>query len=50
MTARRLASLRRSQRSYLGKIISTTFALANFKRAVEAAALMQGLELTAIVP
>ncbi len=29
---------------YLGRILSTTFALANFKRAVEAAALMQGLD------
>ena len=34
----------------LGKIIVTTFALADFKRAVEAAALMQGLDLTAVVP
>jgi alcohol dehydrogenase len=34
----------------LRKIIVTTFALADFKRAVEAAALMQGLDLTAVVP
>jgi len=34
----------------LRKIIVTTFALADFKRAVEAAALMQGLDLTALVP
>jgi len=34
----------------LKKIAVTTFALADFKRAVEAAALMQGLDLTAIVP
>jgi alcohol dehydrogenase len=34
----------------LGKIIVTTFKLADFERAVEAAALMQGLDLTALVP
>jgi alcohol dehydrogenase len=34
----------------LGKIAVTTFKLADFKRAVEAAALMQSLDLTAIVP
>jgi alcohol dehydrogenase len=34
----------------LGKIIVTTFTFADFKRAVEAAALMQGLDLTAVVP
>jgi alcohol dehydrogenase len=34
----------------LKKIVVTTFELADFKRAVEAAALMQGLDLTAIVP
>ena len=34
----------------LKKIAVTTFKLADFKRAVEAAALMQGLDLTAIVP
>jgi alcohol dehydrogenase len=34
----------------LKKIIVTTFKLADFKRAVEAAALMQGLDLTAVVP
>ena len=34
----------------LGKIVVTTFKLADFKQAVEAAALMQGLDLTAVVP
>ena len=34
----------------LRKIIVTTFKLADFRRAVEAAALMQGLDLTAVVP
>ncbi len=34
----------------LKKIVVTTFPLADFRRAVEAAALMQGLDLTAIVP
>jgi alcohol dehydrogenase len=34
----------------LKTIVVTTFKLADFKRAVEAAALMQGLDLTAIVP
>ncbi|HTC98704.1 MAG TPA: zinc-binding dehydrogenase [Bradyrhizobium sp.] len=34
----------------LKKIVVTTFKLADFKRAVEAAALMQGLDLTAVVP
>jgi alcohol dehydrogenase len=34
----------------LRKIAVTTFKLADFKRAVEAAALMQGLDLTAVVP
>jgi alcohol dehydrogenase len=34
----------------LGKIVVTTFPLADFRRAVEAAALMQGLDLTAVVP
>jgi alcohol dehydrogenase len=34
----------------LKKIVVTTFALADFKRAVEAAALMKGLDLTAVVP
>jgi alcohol dehydrogenase len=34
----------------LKKIVVTTFELAEFKRAVEAAALMQGLDLTAVVP
>ncbi len=34
----------------LKKIVVTTCRLADFKRAVEAAALMQGLDLTAVVP
>jgi alcohol dehydrogenase len=34
----------------LRKIIVTTFRLADFKQAVEAAALMQGLDVTAVVP
>lgn len=34
----------------LRKIVVSTFKLAEFKRAVEAAALMQGLDLTAVVP
>jgi alcohol dehydrogenase len=34
----------------LGKIMVTSFPLADFKRAVAAAALMQGLDLTAVVP
>jgi len=34
----------------LKKIVVTTFRLADFRRAVEAAALMQGLDLTAVVP
>jgi alcohol dehydrogenase len=34
----------------LNKIIVTTFKLADFRQAVEAAALMQGLDLTAVVP
>jgi alcohol dehydrogenase len=34
----------------LRKIIVTSFKLADFKQAVEAAALMQGLDLTAVVP
>ena len=34
----------------LKKIDVTTFKLADFRRAVEAAALMQGLDLTAVVP
>jgi alcohol dehydrogenase len=32
----------------LGKIVVTTFKLAEFKQAVEAAALIQGLDLTAV--
>jgi alcohol dehydrogenase len=34
----------------LGKILVTTFKLADFRHAVDAAALMQGLDLTAVVP
>ena len=34
----------------LGKIMVKTFKLDRFKRAVEAAASMQGLDLTAVVP
>jgi alcohol dehydrogenase len=34
----------------LKNIVVTTFKLAEFKRAIEAAALMQGLDLTAVVP
>jgi alcohol dehydrogenase len=45
-----LASLARENLLDLGKIVVTTFALADFPRAVEAAALMQGLDLTALVP
>jgi alcohol dehydrogenase len=34
----------------LRKIVVTTFKLADFRQAIEAAALMQGLDLTAVVP
>ncbi len=34
----------------LTKIVVTTFPLADFERAIEAAALMQGLDLTAVLP
>jgi alcohol dehydrogenase len=34
----------------LKKIVVSTYKLADFKRAIEAAALMQGLDLTAVVP
>ena len=34
----------------LSKIVVTTFPLADFRRAIDAAALMQGLDLTAVVP
>jgi alcohol dehydrogenase len=34
----------------LGKIVVTTFKLADFRQAIEAAALMQGLDLTAVMP
>jgi len=46
----RLASLASEGLLDLTKIVVTSFALADFPRAVEAAALMQGLDLTAIVP
>ena len=45
-----LAALAREHLLDLKKIVVTTFPLADFPRAVEAAALMQGLDLTAIVP
>jgi alcohol dehydrogenase len=46
----RLASLATEGLLDLSKIVVTSFALADFPRAVEAAALMQGLDLTAVVP
>jgi alcohol dehydrogenase len=45
-----LAALAASGLLDLRKIVVTTFRLADFKRAVDAAALMQGLDLTAVVP
>ncbi len=45
-----LASLAAEGLLDLGKIIVSTYPLADFRRAVEAAALMQGLDLTAVVP
>ena len=45
-----LASLARENLLDLGKIVVTTFEFADFPRAVEAAALMQGRDLTALVP
>jgi alcohol dehydrogenase len=45
-----LASLAAEGLLDLGKIVVTTFPLADFQRAVEAAALMQGLDLTAVIP
>ena len=45
-----LASLAREHLLDLGKIVVTTFPLVDFPRAVEAAALMQGLDLTALLP
>jgi len=47
---RQLAALAADGLLDLRKIVVTAFALADFKRAVEAAALMQGLDLTAVVP
>ncbi|WP_316189153.1 zinc-binding dehydrogenase [Bradyrhizobium sp. SZCCHNS1054] len=45
-----LASLAREGLLDLGKIVVTSFPLADFPRAIEAAALMQGLDLTALLP
>jgi alcohol dehydrogenase len=45
-----LAALAAESLLDLKKIVVTSFPLADFKRAVEAAALMQGLDLTAVVP
>jgi len=45
-----LAQLAAERLLDLRKIVVTTFKLADFKRAMEAAALMQGLDLTAVVP
>lgn len=47
---RQLAALATEGLLDLRKIVVTTFELADFKRAVDAAALMQGLDLTAVVP
>ena len=47
---RQLAALAAEGLLDLRKIVVTTFELADFKRAVDAAALMQGLDLTAVVP
>ncbi|CCE10886.1 Alcohol dehydrogenase, zinc-binding [Bradyrhizobium sp. STM 3843] len=46
----KLASLAREGLLDLGKIVVTTFPLADFPRAIAAAAMMQGLDLTALVP
>jgi alcohol dehydrogenase len=45
-----LAALAASGLLDLGKIVVTSFKLADFRQAVEAAALMQGLDLTAVLP
>jgi alcohol dehydrogenase len=45
-----LAALARERLLDLSKVVVTSFALADLPRAVEAAALMQGLDLTALVP
>ncbi|MGE5156785.1 MAG: zinc-binding dehydrogenase [Gemmatimonas sp.] len=45
-----LAALAREGLLDLTKIVVTTFPLADFERAIEAAALMQGLDLTAVLP
>jgi alcohol dehydrogenase len=45
-----LASLAAEGLLDLSQIIVTTFGLSDFRRALEAAALMQGLDLTAVVP
>jgi alcohol dehydrogenase len=46
----RLAALAADGLLDLSRIVVTTFPLADFRRAVDAAALMQGLDLTAVVP
>jgi alcohol dehydrogenase len=46
----KLASLAREGLLDLRKVVVTTFKLEDFSRAIEAAALMQGLDLTALVP
>jgi len=45
-----LAALAAERLLDLSKIIVTSFELADFRRAVDAAAMMQGLDLTAVVP
>jgi alcohol dehydrogenase len=45
-----LAALAASGLLDLGKIVVTSFKLADFRQAVEAAALMRGLDLTAVLP
>ena len=47
---RQLAALAAEGLLDLRKIVVTPSELAEFKRAVDAAALMQGLDLTAVVP
>ena len=46
----KLAALARERLLDLSKVVVTAFRLEDFPRAVEAAALMQGLDLTALVP
>jgi alcohol dehydrogenase len=45
-----LAALAAERLLDLSKIIVTRFDLADFRRAVDAAAMMQGLDLTAVLP